>query len=155
MCYHAPVGVAENIAWLRGLYARFDEDVKLLHRVENAWLPCKKCPDGHCCGRNSFISLQRRSNPFALEDWWLMLDFVRRNFSAEDKKQLARNIISKGAACIFLFKNRCSLYTDRPWGSRIHPYVINFSESGSLFPEGKIALPSLPGPGGIIWFKDR
>ena len=138
------MGIAENIEWLRGFYARFDEDIEYLHQIESTWLPCKKCPDGHCCGRNSYFSLQRHSNPYVIEDWRLMLDYVSKNFSAEEKKQLAKNIVSSRTACIFMFQNRCSVYQNRPWGSRIHPYAISFAESASLFPAGKIAVPSCP-----------
>jgi Fe-S-cluster containining protein len=138
------VGIRENIAWLREFYARFDEDVKLLYSLETTWLPCIKCLDGHCCGRNSYVSLRRQTNPFAVEDWQFMLEYVRDNFSPEDKKQLAKNIVSSRSACIFLFKNRCSVHPNRPWGSRIHPYTICLSKTSDLLPAGKIALPSCP-----------
>lgn len=73
-----------------------------------------------------------------------MLEFVRDRFSDKDKKQLALNIISDRKACIFLFKNRCSIHTIRPWGSRIHPYSINYYDNTVSFPVGEIALPSCP-----------
>jgi Fe-S-cluster containining protein len=138
------MGILENTEWLRDFYARYEEDENALHSVERTWAVCKKCPDGYCCGKNSFISLKRRSNPFILEDWWMMLEQVRDNFSREQKKILAKNIISSREACIFLFNNRCSVYRSRPWGSRIHPYTINFYENKISFPTGKIALPSCP-----------
>ena len=138
------MAIPDNIEWLRDFYARFEEDVNALHNAERTWSACKKCPDGYCCGKNSFISLKRRSNPFILEDWWLMLEQVRDSFSREQKKMLAKNIISTRNACIFLFNGRCSVYRSRPWGSRIHPYSINFFENTLSFPTGKIALPSCP-----------
>lgn len=138
------MGIAETANWLRSFYRRFDEDIKLLYRVEPFWQICQKCPDGHCCGQNSYISLKRNGNPFFIEDWWLMLEYVRDKFNAEDRKQLALNIISKRTACIFLFNNRCSVHPSRPWGSRIHPYTISICANTALFPAREIALPSCP-----------
>ena len=135
--------MVENIKWLRNLYARFDADVKRLHDIESTWLACRKCPDGFCCSRGTYVFPQN-SNPFLIEDWWLMLEYVRDNFGASDKERLARHIISKRTACIFLFNNRCSVYSVRPWGSRIHPYTINVSANNEFFPAGKIELPSCP-----------
>ena len=134
----------DNIYWLLDFYQRFDEDVKKLHQQENVWAACRKCPDGWCCGRNSYVSLKRQGNPFIIEDWHLMLEHVRTRFTAAEKKQLAKNVISQRSSCIFLFQNRCRVYTSRPWGSRLHPYTINFAENGLAFPAGQISLPTCP-----------
>ena len=144
ICYDASVTLDENILWLQDFYRRFDEDVKRLSQQERIWAVCQKCPDGWCCGRNSYISLKRRGNPFLVEDWSLMLEHVRTRFTADEKKQLAKNVISQRPACIFLFKNRCQVYISRPWGSRLHPYTINFAENSLAFPVGQIALPTCP-----------
>lgn len=138
------MSIAETANWLRSFYRRFDEDIKLLYRVEPFWQICQKCPDGHCCGQNSYISLKRNVNPFSIEDWWLMLEYVSDKFNAKDRKQLALNIISKRTACIFLFNNRCSVHPSRPWSSRIHPYTISICANTTLFPAREIALPSCP-----------
>ena len=73
-----------------------------------------------------------------------MLEHVRTRFTSAEKKQLAKNIISQRPSCIFLFQNRCQVYASRPWGSRLHPYTINFAENGFAFPVGQIALPACP-----------
>jgi Fe-S-cluster containining protein len=138
------MSIKETSDWLLSLYQRFNEDVKRLNQLEPFWQICNRCPDGHCCGTNSYVSLKSSGNPFLIEEWWLMLEFVRDRFSDKDKKQLALNIISNRAACIFLFKNRCSVHSIRPWGSRIHPYTINFYDKATSFPAGEIALPSCP-----------
>ncbi|MCL2149768.1 MAG: YkgJ family cysteine cluster protein [Dehalococcoidia bacterium] len=138
------MGLDENILWLQDFHRRFEIDVKELHRRESIWAACQKCPDGWCCGRNSYISLKRRSNPFIVDDWYLMLEHVRTRFTPAEKKQLAKNVISQRSACIFLFQNRCRVYASRPWGSRMHPYAINFAENIFAFPVGKIALPTCP-----------
>ncbi len=82
-----------------------------------------------------------------------MLEYVRDNFTPDDKKQLAKNIISNRSACIFMFNSRCSVYPNRPWGSRIHPYAISFAESASLFPSGKIEVPSCPSLASVFSLK--
>ena len=138
------MGLGEKILWLQDFYQRFDDDAKGLYQKERVWAVCQKCPDGWCCGRNSSLSLKRRGNPFLVEDWSLMLEHVRTHFTAEEKKQLAKNVISQRSACIFLFNNRCRVYASRPWGSRLHPYTINFTENALAFPVGQIALPTCP-----------
>jgi Fe-S-cluster containining protein len=139
------MGIRETTSWLQSFYQKFDADVNHLGQLEPFWHACRKCPNGYCCGTNSYISLKSKNNPFLIEDWWLMLEYVRDNFSPQDKKQLARNIVSSRKACIFLFNNRCAVHPNRPWGSRIHPYAINFAENTIRFPVGEIALSSCPG----------
>jgi Fe-S-cluster containining protein len=138
------MSIKETTNWLQSFYKNFDVDVEHLSQLEPFWHVCRKCADGYCCGTNSYISLKSKSNPFLIEDWWLMLEYVRDNFSMQEKKQLARNIISNRKACIFLFNNRCRVHPNRPWGSRIHPYTINFAENAIRFPVGEIALSSCP-----------
>lgn len=44
---------------------------------------------------------------------------------------------------MFLFGNRCKIYPNRSWISRIHPYTISFYP-GETIPPGEVAVPSCP-----------
>jgi Fe-S-cluster containining protein len=137
------VTLADSVAWFKDFYRRFDEDVRLCTKVEPFWQTCQRCPDGYCCGQLTLPVIQGR-NPFVAEDWWLMVEYVRDKFSAKDKKQMARNLLSPGKECTFLFGNRCSVYPNRSWFCRVHPNTISFHPNAGLFPVATVALPSCP-----------
>ena len=134
----------DNIAWLADFRERFDEDVRRLMEKEPLWQKCRNCPDGYCCGHGIYPVTMSRVNPFRLEEWWMMLDYVKANFSENDKKQLIRNVLSKRPDCIFRFGNRCSVHPARAWACRVHPYTISYHPNPEYFPSGQIALPSCP-----------
>jgi Fe-S-cluster containining protein len=136
--------LADSATWLREFYRRFDVETKLLYDREPFWRICQKCPDGYCCSRSSYVAVNRAGNPFLVEDWLLMLEFVQEHFSVADKKRLASNILSHRRDCIFLFGNRCSIHPARPWTSRIHPYTVSFYPNQDLFIVGEMAVPSCP-----------
>ncbi len=136
--------VAGNIDWIKQLRQRFDKDVKGLMEREPLWQKCRNCVDGYCCGHEIYPVKKSRLNPFRLEEWWLMLEYVKNNFCDEDRKRLARNIFSKRPDCIFLFGNRCSVHPARAWACRVHPYTISFNPGSAYFPVGEISLPSCP-----------
>ena len=115
-------------------YERFQNEIKLLYELEPFWRTCLKCPDGYCCTQQTYKGKGYQGNPYLLEDWWLMLQFVRDNFLNEEKIQLIKNIRSNRKNCIFLFDKRCSIHSARPWTSRIHPYTVSFHTSPGLFP---------------------
>ncbi|MDD5604904.1 MAG: hypothetical protein PHX29_03205 [Dehalococcoidales bacterium] len=134
----------DSLAWLTEFRERFDEDVRRLTAKEPLWQKCRNCPDGHCCGHDIYPVTVSRINPFRLEEWWLMLEYVKNYFSEKDKKQLVRNILSKRPDCIFRFGNRCSVHPARAWACRVHPYTISFHANPDFFPIGQLALPSCP-----------
>ncbi|MBN1368610.1 MAG: YkgJ family cysteine cluster protein [Dehalococcoidaceae bacterium] len=134
----------DNLNWLKDFKERFDKDVSLLLKKEPLWEKCRNCPDGYCCGHDIYPVTMSYLNPFRLEEWWLMLEYVKDNFTEGQKKQLVRNILSKRPDCIFLFGNRCSVHPARAWACRVHPYTISFHPSPDYFPVGKLALPSCP-----------
>jgi len=136
--------LAEKSEWLKDFRKRFNDEVKLLYSEEPFWRACEKCTDGYCCSHKIFPVKQSTGNPFSAEEWWLQMEYVRDHFSAEDKKQLVQNILSKRAACIFLFGNRCGVHPARTWACRIHPYVVSYHPAPDLFPVGELALPSCP-----------
>lgn len=138
------MGITENLAWMRDFNRRFEKEINKLLSKESFWRKCSHCPDGHCCGNIVYPVLNRWSNPFMAEDWWLMLEHVRNQFSSTDRKQLYRNILSESSSCIFLFGNRCSVHAGRPWTCRFHPYSISFFSGHGQYPMGEIALPSCP-----------
>ncbi len=130
--------------WLKTVFVRLDEDIHELHRVESFWHACLKCSDGHCCSQESYFASANVGNPFAAVEWWIALEYVRDCFTPDDRKQLVRNISSNRKACVFLFGNRCKVYPNRSWISRIHPYTISFYPGQYTLPEGEVALPSCP-----------
>jgi len=134
----------DNLAWLRDFKERFDNDVRRLLDKEPLWSKCRNCPDGYCSGQDIYPVTMSRLNPFRLEEWWLQLEYVKDNFSEEDKKQLVRNILSKRPHCIFLFGNRCRVHPARAWACRVHPYTISFHDGQDYFPVGQLAIPSCP-----------
>jgi len=77
--------LADSTTWLREFYRRFDVETKLLYDREPFWRVCQKCPDGYCCSRSSYVAANKTGNPFLVEDWWLMLEFVQEHFSVADK----------------------------------------------------------------------
>jgi Fe-S-cluster containining protein len=139
------MGMAENLIWMRDFNRRFDEEVKQLYAREPFWQVCQKCPDGYCCGHIIFPVQKRPVNPFLAEDWWMKLEQARDNFSANDRKLLRSNILSKRKDCIWRFGNRCAIHAGRPWTCRFHPYTISFHPSQGRYPVGEVALPSCPG----------
>ncbi|MDD5122936.1 MAG: YkgJ family cysteine cluster protein [Dehalococcoidales bacterium] len=134
----------ESLTWLADFKERFDDDVKRLYAKEPLWSKCQNCPDGHCCGHGIYPVTMSRLNPFRLEEWWLQLEYVKDNFSEDEKKQLVRNVLSKRPHCIFLFDNRCSVHPARAWACRVHPYTISFHTNPDYFPVGQLAIPSCP-----------
>lgn len=138
-----PRDIKSAAAWLKSVFARLDEDIRQLHRVESFWHPCLKCGDGHCCWHESYLASGAAGNPFAPIEWWIALEHVSDNFSAVERKQLARNMLSKRTACVFLFGSRCQVYPARSWISRMHPYSISFFP-GKMLSEGEVAVPSCP-----------
>ncbi len=138
------MGIFENMAWIKDFRQRFDSDINYLTGKEPLWKTCAGCRDGHCCGHDIYPATVSQLNPYRLEEWWLMLEYVRDNFSVEEKKKLVRNVISDRPDCIFLFGNRCSIYPARAWSCRLHPFTISFHPSSRYFPTGEIALPSCP-----------
>lgn len=138
------MSLAQKAEWLRDFRQRFAGEVKQLYSVEPFWRACEKCADGYCCSHKIFPVLQSQGNPFNAEELWLQWEYVRDHFTAEDRKQLIQNILSKRPDCIFLFGNRCGVHPARVWACRVHPYAISYHPSPALFPVGEIALPSCP-----------
>jgi Fe-S-cluster containining protein len=83
-------------------------------------------------------------NPFLLEDWALMLEYVRDRYSSAQKDKLIQNILSHSENCIFLADGRCGVHPARPWSCRTHPYTVSFHPDPALFPVAKLGLPSCP-----------
>jgi len=136
--------LADKAGRLKEQRRRFDDEVSLLYKIEPFWQACQKCPDGYCCAHEIFPVLQSAGNPFKAEEWWLMLEYVRDNFSPDEKRQLVQNILSKRKDCVFLFGNRCGVHPARPWACRVHPYTISFHHNPAVFPVGELALPACP-----------
>jgi Fe-S-cluster containining protein len=134
----------DSVKWLAAFYERFEAETKLLYQTEPAWRVCQKCPDGYCCSKPIYSVGASAGNPFLLEDWALMLGYVRDNYSPVQKDKLTRNVLSHSENCIFLADGRCGLHPARPWSCRTHPYTASFYPNPSLFPVGKLALPSCP-----------
>ncbi len=132
--------------WYQGFCARFENEIKLLLKVEPFWGACHQCPDGYCCGRHILPLMIDNVNPFKSEEWRLILNYVRQNFSTKQRQILLQNIniAEKRRECIFLFDNRCSVHPARPWNCRLYPYTISFHSSSIFFLVGGLALPSCP-----------
>ncbi len=133
-----------TVAWLKDFNLRFEAEVRRLAAVEPFWRPCQRCGDGACCSERTFAASALARQPFQVEDWWLMLEYVRDHFSPADRQQLAANILSRRPACIFLFGKRCSVYPARNFFCRLHPYTVSYHPT-DLFPVGRLALPSCQG----------
>jgi Fe-S-cluster containining protein len=125
-------------------YNRFEAETKLLYKTEPFWRVCQKCPDGYCCSRLTYSVATSEGNPFLIEDWTRMLEYVRDKYSPVQKDKLIRNILSHSENCVFLVDGRCSLHSARPWSCRTHPYTVSFQPNSGLFPVGELALPSCP-----------
>lgn len=130
------MSLSEIGEWLLEFFQRFDDEVKLLLKEEPFWEVCHQCPDGYCCSKPTL--------PIMGEEWLLIQDYVKQNFSRQSKKRLLENIERARLQCIFLFGNRCSVYSVRPWACRIYPYTISFHTSPITFQVGGVALPSCP-----------
>ena len=135
---------SNTLIWLKDFYRRFEAEIGNLYERESFWRTCQNCPDGYCCSHATYIALHRASNPYLYEDWWLMLEYIRDNFSAIEKRQLAGQIKAPGQTCIFLFGNRCGLHPVRSWTSRIYPYTVSFRANSRFFLDSQIELPSCP-----------
>jgi Fe-S-cluster containining protein len=140
------MSLGEWCHWYQGFCARFEKEIKLLLKVESFWKVCHECPDGYCCGRYTLPLMIDNVNPFKTEEWWLILNYVKQNFSAQQRQTLLRNIniADKRKECIFLFGCRCSVHPARPWACRLYPYTISFRSSPVFFLVGGLALPSCP-----------
>ncbi len=138
------MGIEDTARWLKEFNGRFAMDVAGLYKIEPFWRACNLCVNGYCCGQAALAVSHRPNNPFLLEEWWLLLEYVRDNFTEPDKKRLAAKIVSKSSGCIFLFGHRCNVHPARCWICRSHPYTISFYPAPEIFPVGEIELPSCP-----------
>lgn len=138
------MGIENTAKWLKEFNSRFDREVAGLYKVEPFWRACNLCGNGYCCGQAALAVSHRPNNPFLLEEWWLLLEYVRDNFTEQDKKRLESKIVSRRSGCIFLFGHRCSVHPARCWICRSHPYTISFYPAPEIFPVGEIELPSCP-----------
>ena len=134
----------DSAKWLKDIYGRFEAETKLLYQTEPFWKVCQKCPDGYCCSKGTYTVETSEGNPFLIEDWSQMLEYVRDKYSSTQKDKLIRNILSQSKNCIFLADAHCSLHPVRPWACRTHPYTVSFHPNKGLFPVGVLALPSCP-----------
>lgn len=130
------MSLTEIARWLSDFYERFDHEVRLLLEEEPFWKVCYQCSDGYCCSKPVL--------PIMSPEWSLIQNFIKENFSPQDKHRLLQNIESTRLQCIFLFDNRCSVYQVRPWICRIFPHTISFFSSAITFQVGGIALPNCP-----------
>jgi Fe-S-cluster containining protein len=122
--------------WLTQFYERFDEEVRLLLNKEPFWRICSSCPDGDCC--------RRIRVPVMSPEWENIVAYVKKNFSERNKNRYFKNVISQKAKCPFLFGNRCSVYSVRPWSCRIYPYVVSFYSTPLVIQSGNFIAPSCP-----------
>ena len=135
---------SNTLVWLKDFYGRFEADATRLYAREPLWRVCRNCPDGYCCSRPTYIARTRAFNPYLYEDWRLMLEYIRDNFSTIDKKRLAEHISSPEKKCIFLYDRRCRIHPVRSWTSRVHPYTVSFHPGSRFFATSSMELPSCP-----------
>jgi len=134
----------ERLEWIKKFRERFERENELLYRVEPSWHACKKCKDGYCCAHKTYAVEKCSYNPLMIEEWWIMLEYVKTNFNSAQLQQLYQNILSPRPDCIFRFGSRCEIHPARAWSCRIHPFAISYHKDPLLFPVGEFALPSCP-----------
>ena len=144
------MSMMDSTKWLVDFYTRFEADTKLLYETEPLWHVCRKCPDADCCSKPIYSVGASLGNPFLLEDWTLMLEYVRDRYTSVQKDKLVRNVLSHSGDCIFLAGGRCGVHPARPWSCRTHPYTVSFHPNANLFPIAKLALPSCPALAGYF-----
>lgn len=126
----------ESYAWLSQLYEDFDKDVQSLMEIEPLWHTCSSCPDGFCC--------QRETVPVMTPEWNKIVQYVRATFGPIQKRRYEQNIERQRIQCPFLVRNRCGVYSVRPWSCRIYPYTISFYHSDITNQKGDFIAPHCP-----------